>query len=167
MKWKDSHLHELFYKSVVKQDKELVVDCLSHGANVNRHFPIVSIFKSLIMMSYWSNSCKIWRVASYDVVLFYILVGLPNSLAFIKPLRSLEANGFILFWRNRRQFKCNRHQKLYTTPLRVFGWQQNRCKNTNSFGIKCTDPELREYKILDLLITNPRNIMIFIDRRYL
>ena len=40
--WKDSRLHEVFYKSVVKQDTPLVVECLSYGADPNRHFPIVS-----------------------------------------------------------------------------------------------------------------------------
>ena len=39
--WKDGRLHEVFYKSVVKQDSPLVVECLSYGADPNRHFPIV------------------------------------------------------------------------------------------------------------------------------
>ena len=44
VEWKDARLHEVFYKSVVKQDTLLVVDCLSYGADINRHFPIVSCF---------------------------------------------------------------------------------------------------------------------------
>ena len=73
--WKSERIHEILYRSVVKNDIGVVVECISHGASINQHFQIVrceTISKSTVTLlhqqwHYWQrwNQCKCSGIHSW------------------------------------------------------------------------------------------------------